>query len=399
MFDKVETSAVTEKLVRKWLPQDLYSIDRMESWLTDMAEEGLFLESIGLCFARFRRGTARNVRYRIDVLSRELTADELALYDSCGWHWVLTNEESRMFGGNIEFYIFQADEDATVPELHTDPQEQAESLRRLNRVSFSDTLWALVALLVFVGLCVYPMGNSRAMGAFLLYGEIDAGWVQIPLWIFWSVFYLSRLRSVRRLRKRLMQGEPLDHRASYRRRFRYGVLRMAVPMGLIALLFVPLICVQMADSTKDAQSLPMPEGAPDFPAVRLSELEGREDLALADGIFNRDRTVTGAVESRIYESAAVDIGLTSLETICYKMPFAWESSYVLDWYLERYEKAVRVETDLVDEVWSADEPGAGTRAYLFVRDGRYVLQMQYNGKQALTEVLPRLAARLDEAAD
>lgn len=105
----------------------------------------------------------------------------------------------------------------------------------------------------------------------MLYGSINAGWVQIPIWIFWTALYLSRWRSVRRLRKRLAQGEPLDHRASYRRRFRYGVLRMTVPMGLIVLLFVPLICVQMADSAKAAQSLPMPNGTPDFPAVRLEE--------------------------------------------------------------------------------------------------------------------------------
>ena len=186
MFDRVERPERADGLVRKWLPQDLYSIDQMESWLTDMAAEGLFLVSIGACFAQFRRGGARNVRYRIDVLSRELTTDELVLYDSCGWHWVLTKEESRIFGGNIEFYVFQADEDATVPELHTDPMEQANSLRRLNRACILDALWALMFVLLFLGLSVYPMVSFHELGRFLLYGPTNGGWMQIPVWIFWT---------------------------------------------------------------------------------------------------------------------------------------------------------------------------------------------------------------------
>jgi len=424
MFDRVERPERADGLVRKWLPQDLYSIDQMESWLTDMAAEGLFLVSIGACFAQFRRGGARNVRYRIDVLSRELTTDELVLYDSCGWHWVLTKEESRIFGGDIEFYVFQADEDATVPELHTDPMEQANSLRRLNRACILDALWALMFVLLFLGLSVYPMVSFHELGRFLLYGPTNGGWMQIPVWIFWTALYTGRWRSVRRLRKRLLLGEPLDHRAGYRRRFRYGVLRMAVPLGLIALLVAPLICAQAAGGG-NFQSLLLPEGTPDFPVVRLTEFRGR---GVEDGVEGETRhkwTVAGAVVDEIWEYGDYeeDGAQIELSTVCYRLPFAWTSTLAFDALLDDgfYEgihenyyvgEITPVSTDLVDEAWAAAPAGDnGGRFALFVRDGRYIVQTFYSDHttdfsgdpdaaaayrdRCVERILPLLARRLN----
>lgn len=53
------------KIVRKLNPFSSYEIEYLESWLTDMAKQGLILDNITLCFASFAQGEPMNRRYRI----------------------------------------------------------------------------------------------------------------------------------------------------------------------------------------------------------------------------------------------------------------------------------------------------------------------------------------------
>ena len=50
--------------VYRLVPCPCYEVEACESWLTDMAAEGLFVEKLGRTLARFRRGTPCAVRYR-----------------------------------------------------------------------------------------------------------------------------------------------------------------------------------------------------------------------------------------------------------------------------------------------------------------------------------------------
>lgn len=403
MFERVEKTEGTEGLVHRWLPEDICNIDRMESWLSDMAKEGLFLDTIHAYRASFRRSVPRRTSYRIDVLSRELTADELALYDSCGWHYVTVREESGYFWNATTFYVFQTEENATIPELHTDPMEQAESLRHLAKVSAVNFWGMLLAIVGVFGLTTVSiwLGPVDFWFGLLVYGNGGILLSYLPMeliWLGYGVFAFCSWRSVRRLRKRLSMGEALDHSAPYRKKWRHGIVRMAarwVPAGL-ALLMIPLVYALTLGKAGNFTSLPLPEGTPDFPVVRLSEVEGREGLTLTDGLCSRERTITGVEKSRIYESARVDEDLTTMETVCYEMPYDWESSHILDWFLSQYTDAVPIETDLLDAVWMEEASASDNRTSLFVRDGRYVLWIQYNrGARALIEAMPLLARRLN----
>ena len=51
--------------VTRQIPCPCYDVEACESWLTDQAARGLFLEQWGLYTARFRRDIPRVVRYRI----------------------------------------------------------------------------------------------------------------------------------------------------------------------------------------------------------------------------------------------------------------------------------------------------------------------------------------------
>lgn len=422
MFDKVEKTERTERLVRKWKVDDLRAIDRNESWFSDMAEQGLFLESVGRYFVKFREGTPRHVRYRIDVLPRELTEDELSLYDSCGWHYVTMERSANgVLSARLYLYIFETQESAALPELHTDPMEQAESLRRLNRQSVCD-LW-LTILMVALGIGLPTLLYLHNSDGFYWIAKSELLFPLLPLCILGVMETLRRWRTTRRLWQRLKNGNPLNHRADYRVSRRWYLL---LNNGILVLI-VAYFTLQLGASIFGDQyrGQPLSEGVKDFPAVRLTGLRGtvREDEII--GYSTHEWTNANAVVDEIWEYGDYeeDGAQIELSTVCYRLPFTWTSTLAFDALLDDgfYEgihenyyvgEITPVSTDLVDEAWAAAPAGDnGGRFALFVRDGRYIVQTFYSDHttdfsgdpdaaaayrdRCVERILPLLVRRLD----
>lgn len=423
MADQVERGEEKENLcVRKWMLDDICDLDRNESWFSDMAEQGLFIDHFGRWSAYFRRETSHKTRYRMDVLSRELTEDELALYDSCGWHFAALNRE-RTNWNPVYYYIFQTDENATVPELHTDPMEQAASLRKLHRGSCWGFWIMLAVFLALAGFQVWTYLYSHRRFDYLVNGNVTD--------VYWFLFYVLELqnslrhwRNIRRLRKRLAGGEPLDHHADYRAAHRHYALTAYWKLPLWLLLVAALIAQTAHEYRDDVH--PLPEGATDFPAVRLEEFyDGTLGEGGVSGELYHEWTITGTVVDDIQETAndAQTNSILELNTVCYRLPFAWMADLVFDalteekWHYGLSEVhwvggAAPLDTDLVDEAWAA-APGEKNRNHftLLVRDGRYIVTTFYLDRTygdfddpALAEtfrdrctekILPLLARRLD----
>ena len=384
MLDRVAPREKEEReYVRKWKPDDLCDLDRNESWFSDMAEQGLFVDRFTRWSVWFKRGTPQKARYRMDVLSRELTEDELLLYDSCGWHFAALAQETHCY-----YYVFQTDENAGVPELHTDPMEQAESLKKLRRGMWGDFWFGLAATAVLIWVAVRENGRPDLRFNRLVNGDPN----RFCGSLFYLLSFLNLLRgwlNVRRLHRRLAGGEPLDHHADYRK----AHWRYAFAAGLNLLLVVwlfAMLAVQVVQVTQD-HAYPLPKEA-DFPAVRLEEVYGG---ALSErGVFGEiyhEWTITGAVIDDIRESAfdAEANSILELNTVCYRLPFAWTAERAFDaltkeeWHyglseVHRLGNIAPVDTELVDEAWAA-APGEDNWNHfaLLVRDGRYLVLTFY----------------------
>ena len=80
------------------IPCPLSDIEGLESWLGDMAAQGLVPVTIGQNFARFRCSQPKAVRYRLNAKSAPETflesapgtpdGEERALAQECGWYYV-----------------------------------------------------------------------------------------------------------------------------------------------------------------------------------------------------------------------------------------------------------------------------------------------------------------------
>ncbi|WP_369282701.1 DUF2812 domain-containing protein [Oscillibacter sp. GMB15532] len=379
----MERDGEEAKEVRKRMRSDLFDLDHNESWFSDLAERGLFLDRFEGRYAWFKRGTPRKLRYRMDVLSRELTEDELLLYDSAGWH-IAATATWEGFRKDVFYYVFQNDGNASVPELHTDPVEQAESLKRLYQRLRRD-LWLELVLIGIVYWFYYREGRPELAFKQMVEREpIREYWLFLCFLNFWSI--LRGWLNVRRLRRRLAGGETLNHRADYRRvhrRFRMtDVLRWALLGWLLAVIAAQLI------GAASSRTGPLPEGEPAFPAVRLEEVyDGALSKEGVSGNCSHRWTVAGAAINSLWEEGreGKTNGILNLYTVCIRLPFvrtaerAFAALTEMDTYMAyRLEGIAPVETELVDEAWAASPAAENRNQFiLLVRDGRYIVMTFY----------------------
>lgn len=240
---------------RRWIPCADHDVEAMESWLTDLAAQGWFLEEDGFCFAwaTFVRGEPRPVRYRLTSSLRSMDfgsegwlgpgEEALALHASYGWEYVAKR-------GN--FYVYRAqDEDAR--ELDTDLQTQALVLqalhRRENSAILSCVIWGMLYPLVLMWTDPLLTVLEAGLWPFVAF-------LAVVLWFFGS--RLARSLHYHRLRKALQAGRGLDHRKPWQVHARRHQVHRVVTGVLLLALVVSLVSLLGPEGEAPAPPLPFP---------------------------------------------------------------------------------------------------------------------------------------------
>ena len=194
--------------IRRLAPCPSYDVERLESWLTDMASEGrqLMKDSEFLGFFTFEEGNPRSVRYRLeprpdnsfDTLVPDAEATELA--SEFGWEYVDSYRQ---------FYIYRST-GADARELNTDCTLQAMALKSVRSHFFSQLGGQLiVAGHALLRLLKEPFRYLAVFGPLYTIGFV----------LFMLLFFLIDIRSLRhilRIQKQLKRNEPLDHNKPWR---------------------------------------------------------------------------------------------------------------------------------------------------------------------------------------
>lgn len=208
-----------DKLVRKFLPVQLYDIHGIELWFEELSAQGLILDSFGIRSAIFRIGDPEpGVRYRLEPMTywdRSLDYEKNEAYAQDGWEYV--DFISRYY------YIYRC-RDQSVPDLHTDPVTQCIVFDRMFKRR-------LPVFLVFVFLRVFdylsiPLAVTQNGSKFLseiLYSLVLVPYLEILILLLvpWAIAvfaaYLWRTWKIWKLRCQLKQGIPLDEGKRYPR--------------------------------------------------------------------------------------------------------------------------------------------------------------------------------------
>ena len=197
-------------------PCPSYDVEGTESWLSAMAEKGYVLAKDGFLFgfAAFEKAQPQKLRYRLQASQQPIGAlsentlpeDAEDLYASFGWRYVCARGQ---------FHIFCTDS-PDAPELNTDPRVQAIALDVVRKREWGNAVTTVLWVIIYPLISI-KAGVLRTMLAF----PTPLLLLSFTFLIWTLILCIRKIVSLRRVRKRLMQGEPLDHAKDWKRNALY----------------------------------------------------------------------------------------------------------------------------------------------------------------------------------
>jgi len=397
------------KIVKRLRNINLYNIGMFESWLSDMAQEGLLLKRVGYSNCSFQKTEAYKMEYRIEIDSQSMTKERIELYQQYGWAYVCSYRE---------LHIFRAPASEELIEIHTDLKEQSYTLKNVIRKLRICNI-ALLACLVFIivdNVVLISIGNTPYLNL-LEYGLQSV----ISTFIMIMVVILTIHQSCDSilLKKMLTKGKPIDHHANWKK----GT-KLVKAINGIAIIFCVFIFIQLGYQVnhivgyfngKGSYNLTMDTK---LPIARLADIEEsknpilkEEDIPKKHNFYNEVQKESGLlvnkyeVRETYYVADEVwedhDEAYTpSLTTNYYELTIpAFMDGVMKDlvyqeenYYFTEEYKAIKVNYEGLDEVYYIN---GGTGCFtVVVRKGNKILSLNYWGKQEYTKVLSALAIGL-----
>ena len=133
------------QIVRRLAPVPAYDIAGTENWLSDLAEEGLFLTSEGFFadIAKFETKQPCKAKYRLEAIQHKHDevpdSEQVEIGEKYSWEYVCKRDD---------FYIFRSF-DSSARELNTDPEVQALALNIVKKKKRENFICALVMLFIY----------------------------------------------------------------------------------------------------------------------------------------------------------------------------------------------------------------------------------------------------------
>lgn len=229
-----------DKLVRKFLPVQLYDIHGMELWFEDMSAQGLILDSFGIRSAIFRVGDPEpGVRYRLEPMTywdRSLDYEKNDAYAQEGWEYV--DFISRYY------YIYRC-RDRYAPDLHTDPVTQSLVFDRMFKRRLPVFLLAIPGYVQdYLLTPIAALQNHSQVLSDLLCSLVRVPYLEILLLLMlpWSyaafAVYLWRTWKIWQLRCQLKRGIPLDEGKRYPRSLVRSAASWCFPAACLLLMLL-----------------------------------------------------------------------------------------------------------------------------------------------------------------
>lgn len=265
-----------KKYANRVCPCHSYDVEGIQTWLEDLAAEGLLLEKDGpfLGILSFERTAPRRFRYRLEAVAKSggLFGDS----DSGGE----LQEIAAQFGWEFvceygAFHIFRTD-DPTARELNTDPDIQTLSLKRLRKDRWVNFFCLLIQFTILFFL--------RRWQSFYLFRTLASvgliGTTALVLFLLWILIKpITDIIQIARLEKNLRGGPSPASRTLSRLPESAGIFLRTLPVFLcvIGLCFWGGALINAADRQMIADY----PGDPPF--ITVTDLIGDAAYEYTDG--------------------------------------------------------------------------------------------------------------------
>ncbi|WP_324824492.1 DUF2812 domain-containing protein [Sinanaerobacter sp. ZZT-01] len=253
-----------EKVTYRLRPNDVYQIGEHESWFRDMAKQGAHLEKMGVRFARFRKGKPEKMQYRVELfpgIEDPLGQQQKDFYKKYGWEFV------TKYG---KFCVYRSRDDENAPELHTDMEEQAHTIKELEKSLRGLTFFVLAMIVLIMVMILWMWMFSNTLILDFVEGNAVQQMLVFALEIYVGATSLRSWFSIRRLIDDLKSGHPINHYAPWKKRRYINFIITAFFILLIgggALLIPGMQVTQVTE-----RNLPTVTDN-SLPIIRLSEIE------------------------------------------------------------------------------------------------------------------------------
>ncbi|WP_099355372.1 DUF2812 domain-containing protein [Fredinandcohnia onubensis] len=393
------------KIVRKLRPSDYWRIGEHESWFADMAAKGYHFKKMGIHFAHFVKGEPKQMRYRIDVsMKRKMKPEQIEMYAESGWDYVT---------GYQGFHVFSSPVEREAPELHTDPAEQSYTLKALDKKLASTARFVVVAVLLIIGMASSIWFLDGAPIYHLVEGTVLVQTILSIIIGYQAYNSLLAAISIRALRKKLIEGKPIDHHAPWKKHHRITTVisfLFMVVSGLTAV--VPF--TQLVKS--DVKTLPVE--SPNLPIVRLADVEQNPALVRGESEYMRDNVdwsnrisynwspfapvqyetdENGVVPGETWKDGSGEYS-PSISTNFYQLSISAISDHLvydlIDWYrhenaVEEYVKKQHPDFDLL--IVHEDEE----MKEVFASKDKNVIYLRYHGYADIDSVIENIKKKIN----
>ncbi|MDD3073245.1 MAG: DUF2812 domain-containing protein [Eubacteriales bacterium] len=391
-----------KKNLRKIWWFDEWQVEEIESWLGDMAARGWHFSRRGLLTAVFTRGEPEQVRYRCEIAKKSSPdfQDRVEFYRQGGWEYVASD-------GHLQ--IFRAPGDSAIPEIHTDPQEQAGTLRPL----FWTCLRRLGAALLLLAAVFLPYSllYGNYLTGLLLQGGL-ADYALIILMASILVWMGLGVLAVFQKAKDLRQGRHLEHKK------KYSKVLVSKPAFLLAVVLVFLFIAAnfVVQVSKQKFILPLPQG--DLPVVRIADLapeaplyptEAVEKLDTALNIYWTESSLLVPKQWNSTEYAGLLTEVVPFDTLlvtsCYEARNNWLAArlaaglvdYAPGRDINGYDGSKLLKTESAfAALWKYHN---GNFHEIIAQEGKYVYHVYYQGRVQADTLLELIKAKLESLED
>lgn len=266
------------KHIYRMVPCPAYRIELFQTWLEDLAREGLILEPDTFLFgiATFTRQSPQHLRYRLEPAAKHAgsmneydTPDYRAaeIYQAFGWEYV------ARYG---QFYIYRC-ADSSAPELHTDPFLQELSLGSLKKRTRTALLTSIFNILFF---CWLNMGFILTIACAFVGTPLVAAGILILLESFMERFF--EWFHLHRLCLKMKQGDSPVRKTDWRKS------RFLFRTRSILAVILPLLWFLAMFTNKSDAEYPLGDYPYPLPFSTLAEVFPDAEVTIDDTIVGSD---------------------------------------------------------------------------------------------------------------
>ena len=380
------------KYKRKLAPATTFDFAAMETWLSDMAEDGWIPVDFRGEKVKFQQAEPQKRSYRIAIpryFDTQPTAKQLEEYHQLGWEFICTYRSKGYLLANITEHP---------QEPYTDPAVQKKNIEEL----YQEERYLYLAGMVLDTL--FFVGLGLLTWHYLGRNIIDPNWVLEfygpILFLLLAVFNFYELRLLKRLKTSLEQGLPISHEKDYTRKLELSKISNLISTAANVLVILVLVFEIFSISTKGEPAERPSASVSPLPYVPLENVSG--DSGIETRVHAEPAFFAPLLLQTIARGDASWMTTTLLEV---RPSFLTEQAFLTlgangtfpDAFLpSTAEQALVLSSDSFDEGYFYQETSEMQRQMLTLRKGNRLLIVRYHGENRLADSLSAFLPLLEQ---